>query len=115
MNEIFNTLKNAQYQHIKTVEEKIQNAIKIKKSLFYDNFETFLFDGAKRPRPLFIFLVSNLEECESDEDVYNLGASVELLHCATLIHDDILDDAESRRIPPVIHIEKSTKEAVLAG
>ncbi len=115
MNEIFNTLKNAQYQHIKTVEEKIQNAIKIKKSLFYDYFETFLFDGAKRLRPLFIFLVSNLEEFEVDEDVYNLAASVELLHSASLIHDDILDDAEIRRNHRVIHIEKSTKEAVLAG
>ena len=115
MNEIFNTLKNAQYQHIKTVEEKIQNAIKIKKSLFYDYFETFLFDGAKRLRPLFIFLVSNLEEFKIDEDVYNLAASVELLHSASLIHDDILDDAEIRRNHPVIHIEKSTKEAVLAG
>ena len=115
MNEIFNTIKNAQYQHIKTVEEKIRNAIKIKKSLFYDYFETFLFDGAKRLRPLFIFLISNLEEFEIDEDVYNLAASVELLHSASLIHDDILDDAEIRRNHPVIHIEKSTKEAVLAG
>ena len=115
MNEIFNTLKNAQYQHIKTVEEKIQNAIKIKKSLFYDYFEIFLFDGAKRLRPLFIFLVSNLEEFKIDEDVYNLAASVELLHSASLIHDDILDDAEIRRNHPVIHIEKSTKDAVLAG
>ena len=115
MNEIFNTIKNAQYQNIKTVEEKIRNAIKIKKSLFYDYFETFLFDGAKRLRPLFIFLISNLEEFEIDEDVYNLAASVELLHSASLIHDDILDDAEIRRNHPVIHIEKSTKEAVLAG
>lgn len=115
MNEIFETLKNAQYQHIKTVEDKIQNALKIKESLFYDYFETFLFDGAKRLRPLFIFLVSNFEKIEIDEDIYNLAASVELLHSASLIHDDILDDAKIRRNHPVIHIEKSTKEAVLAG
>lgn len=115
MNEIFETLKNAQYQHIKTVEDKIQNALKIKESLFYDYFETFLFDGAKRLRPLFIFLVSNFEKFEIDEDIYNLAASVELLHSASLIHDDILDDAKIRRNHPVIHIEKSTKEAVLAG
>lgn len=115
MNEIFETLKNAQYQHIKTVEDKIQNALKIKESLFYDYFETFLFDGAKRLRPLFIFLVSNFEKIEIDENIYNLAASVELLHSASLIHDDILDDAKIRRNHPVIHIEKSTKEAVLAG
>lgn len=115
MNEIFETLKNAQYQHIKTVEDKIQNALKIKESLFYDYFETFLFDGAKRLRPLFIFLVSNFEKFKIDEDIYNLAASVELLHSASLIHDDILDDAKIRRNHPVIHIEKSTKEAVLAG
>lgn len=115
MNEIFETFKNAQYQHIKTVEDKIQNALKIKESLFYDYFETFLFDGAKRLRPLFIFLVSNFEKFKIDEDIYNLAASVELLHSASLIHDDILDDAKIRRNHPVIHIEKSTKEAVLAG
>ncbi len=115
MNKIFEQIKNSQNQHIKTVEEKIQNALETKKTLLYSYFEAFLFNGAKRLRPLFIFLISELEGFTINDDIYNLAASVELLHSASLIHDDILDNAETRRGKPAIHTEKSTKEAVLAG
>ncbi|HOX32427.1 MAG TPA: polyprenyl synthetase family protein [Spirochaetales bacterium] len=44
-----------------------------------------------------------------------LAAAVELLHVATLIHDDVIDEAELRRGRPTLHTRFGQKEAVLAG
>ena len=41
--------------------------------------------------------------------------AIELLHVATLIHDDVLDEAELRRGLPTLHMKFGHKEAVLAG
>ncbi len=44
-----------------------------------------------------------------------MAAAIELLHLATLIHDDIIDEAKARRGYPTIHNEYGTKQAVLMG
>jgi geranylgeranyl pyrophosphate synthase len=49
--------------------------------------------GGKRLRPLLVFLCA----VEADERLVAAGAAVELLHMATLVHDDVLDAAELRR------------------
>ncbi len=51
----------------------------------------------------------------TDETIDRLAAAVELLHTATLIHDDVLDRAETRRGLPTLHTRFGTVEAVLAG
>ena len=115
MDEIFKKITSHQKQHILIVEKRIKDILEIKNLPLASYFETFLFNGAKRLRPLFIFLISGLLNFEIDNDVYNLAASVELLHSASLIHDDILDDARLRRGLMPLHIEKGNKIAVLAG
>ena len=115
MDEAFKKITSHQKQHILIVEKKIKDILKTKNLPLASYFETFLFNGAKRLRPLFIFLISGLLNFEIDNDVYNLAASVELLHSASLIHDDILDDARLRRGLIPLHIEKGNKIAVLAG
>ncbi|MBP7147450.1 MAG: polyprenyl synthetase family protein [Acidobacteria bacterium] len=52
--------------------------------------------GGKRLRPALVLLSSGLVGYEGDEDVL-LGAVFELIHTATLVHDDIIDEAELRR------------------
>lgn len=49
------------------------------------------------------------------EKIYRVAAAIELLHLATLIHDDIIDEAKARRGYPTIHSEYGTKQAVLMG
>ena len=49
--------------------------------------------GGKRLRPVLVFLCA----AEPDERLVAAGAAVELLHMATLVHDDVLDGAELRR------------------
>ncbi|AFG36190.1 polyprenyl synthetase family protein [Spirochaeta africana] len=46
---------------------------------------------------------------------YRLAAAIELLHVATLVHDDIIDEAETRRGKPALHMELGSRQAVLIG
>ena len=55
-----------------------------------------LSSGGKRVRPAVTLLASSVHQEESDMSV-TMAAAIELLHIATLIHDDTVDDAETRR------------------
>ena len=68
----------------------------------------------KRVRPLICINMAHCLGCTGDS-VYPLAAALEILHCATLLHDDILDGARVRRGALTAHIEFGSKMAVLAG
>ena len=68
----------------------------------------------KRIRPFICINVARCLGCAGDT-VYPLAAALEILHCATLLHDDILDEAHTRRGALAAHLQFSNKLAVLAG
>lgn len=76
--------------------------------------EHVLEAGGKRLRPLLVLLMARLFGYRND-DAYPLACSVELLHSATLLHDDILDEADLRRGLPSAHVTFGTTPTVLAG
>ncbi|MFL7809334.1 MAG: polyprenyl synthetase family protein [Anaerolineae bacterium] len=72
------------------------------------------FAGGKRLRPALVVLVGRLFG-PLPPSSYKLAAAIEMLHAATLIHDDILDAASVRRGQKTLHVTWSTNAAVLAG
>ena len=54
-------------------------------------------------------------EVELPERIYRMAAAVEILHLATLVHDDIVDDAEQRRGGPAAHRLYGSRDAALMG
>jgi len=76
--------------------------------------EHVLAAGGKRFRPMLTVLFARLLGYQGD-DVYPLAASLEFLHSATLLHDDILDGALLRRGKAAAHTVYSRTEAILAG
>lgn len=76
--------------------------------------EHVLAAGGKRFRPMLTVLFARLLGHEAD-DVYPLAASLEFLHSATLLHDDILDGARLRRGKAAAHMVYSRTETILAG
>ncbi|MBV6394850.1 MAG: Heptaprenyl diphosphate synthase component 2 [Anaerolineales bacterium] len=70
--------------------------------------------GGKRIRPTLGLLVGNLLGGNSDTLV-TLGAAVELLHTATLVHDDLIDGALLRRGAETINARWSSAATVLTG
>lgn len=73
-----------------------------------------LFNGGKRVRPLLVTFASRL--CgTADPEVYRLGCAFEYLHAATLFHDDIIDNSETRRGKPSVFKKFGITAAILAG
>ncbi len=70
---------------------------------------------AKRFRPILVFLISRLMGQRLTASLMDFAISIELLHTATLIHDDIIDEAKFRRGMPTIHQKYNTKIAILLG
>lgn len=73
-----------------------------------------LFSGGKRLRPLLMVLSARMCGYRGGSDtVY--ACMFEYLHAATLLHDDLVDDADMRRGRPVAHTEWGNETAVLVG
>lgn len=70
--------------------------------------------GGKRIRPLLLLLSAKALGCESRSRI-RLGAVVEMLHTATLVHDDIIDEADMRRGRPSANTTWGNSKCVLAG
>ena len=76
--------------------------------------EHLLSAGGKRIRPTLGLLVGNMFGAPEDK-LITLGASVELLHTATLVHDDLIDGALLRRGMPTLNARWSPAATVLTG
>lgn len=76
--------------------------------------EHLLAAGGKRVRPTLSLLVGNMLGAPL-EKLINLGAAVELLHTATLVHDDLIDGSLLRRGTPTLNARWSPPATVLTG
>src|SRR5881398_2811275 len=70
--------------------------------------------GGKRIRPALLLLASKLFGY-SGRSVIRLGAVVEIIHTATLVHDDIIDEAQTRRGRASANTQWGNSKCVLAG
>lgn len=71
-------------------------------------------NGGKRLRPILLLVSCRLFR-EPSPDAIRLAAVVELIHTATLVHDDIIDDAKTRRGKPSANVLWGNHTSVLAG
>lgn len=70
--------------------------------------------GGKRLRPFLTICTARLLGHDRD-DIYGLAVTMEMLHAATLLHDDVLDNAVSRRGQPAAHTVFNAASVILAG
>jgi octaprenyl-diphosphate synthase len=82
--------------------------------LLLEILEYGLLNGGKRIRPLLVVLSARLCGC-GEENVYRLAIAFEYLHAATLFHDDVIDNAETRRGRPAVNKQFGQVAAILAG
>ena len=76
--------------------------------------EHLLNSGGKRIRPIITLLMGSLLGAD-DEKLISLGAAIEMLHTATLVHDDLIDGALLRRGNPTINSHWTAGVTVLTG
>ncbi len=70
--------------------------------------------GGKRIRPALLLLAARLFDYPG-RGAIKLGAVVEIIHTATLVHDDIIDEAQTRRGRPAANTQWGNSKCVLAG
>ncbi len=80
----------------------------------YEPCDYIIKSGGKRLRP-FLVMLSALAVNGKITDVINAASAVELLHNFTLVHDDIMDNADKRRGRTTLHIKYNNNTAILAG
>lgn len=76
--------------------------------------EHLLSSGGKRVRPTLVILVGNMLNAPH-EKLITLGAAIEMLHTATLVHDDLIDGSLLRRGIPTLNARWSPGATVLTG
>ena len=84
---------------------------------YLTELEFSMFAGGKKVRPRVMLLAGRLVAGDAvlPDKVYKGAASLEMLHVATLIHDDVVDEAPLRRGLPSVSAARGIKTAVLVG
>ena len=80
----------------------------------YEPCSYVIQSGGKRLRP-FLVLISAKAVGGKFTQAYNAAIAVELVHNFTLVHDDIMDNADLRRGRPTLHVKYDLSTAILAG
>ena len=83
-------------------------------SLLYDPAKYILASGGKRLRPVLLLLTANAYGL-SLADAMPAALSVEVFHNFTLLHDDIMDNADTRRGRETVHVKWDSATAILSG
>lgn len=104
------------YQRYKSlIDQKIRSCVRKNDPVsLYDPMKYVLSAGGKRIRPLLIVLSCEAVGGTMNEAV-NAAVAIEVLHNFTLVHDDIMDNAESRRGRATVHVRWDTNVAILVG
>jgi len=111
-------LKNKILSLVKNDLEEIEAALRQNLNPYLDLVHNIashiLFSGGKRLRPLLMVLSARM--CGYDGDYDKTFSTIfEYLHAATLLHDDLVDEANLRRGKPVANLVWDNPTAVLAG
>ena len=99
---------------LKIFEKKFAEAVKSETLLLDTIMKYIIKRKGKQLRPMFVLLSAKLHG-EINESTYRAAALVELLHTATLVHDDVVDDSLERRSFFSINALWNKKIAVLVG
>ncbi|AZP04190.1 polyprenyl synthetase family protein [Jeotgalibaca ciconiae] len=93
----------------------IEEHIRIKNIEVQNKIKEMLFSGGKLLRPAYTILFSQFSSKQNVEKSRALAAAVEVLHMATLIHDDVIDESNIRRGQATMNAAYNNRIAVYTG
>ena len=115
INNSYSELKNSVDDKLILVEEKIKTKLSSKVELVDEMTKYHLRTGGKRLRALLTLGSSKLCGYSKGSRDVNLAACVELIHAATLMHDDVIDKGEIRRGKKTLNNVWGNKSSILVG
>jgi len=115
INNSYFDLKNSVEEKLILVEEKIKNKLTSEVDLVQKISDYHIETGGKRLRALLTLGSSKLcSYLKGGRDI-NLAACIELIHGATLLHDDVIDNSDVRRGKNTTNVIWGNKSSILAG
>ena len=108
--EIFSPVREG----LTAVEDRMREAAPNQHEALTAATEHLLASGGKRVRPAISLLAAGLFDADFDQAV-SVAAAIEMLHTATLVHDDLVDGALLRRGIPTLNAQWSAGATVLTG
>jgi heptaprenyl diphosphate synthase len=96
------------------VEEALEKAVSAESELLAATAKHLLTAGGKRFRPMLVLLAGSFGD-PTDPRLIPGSVAIELVHLATLYHDDVIDEADSRRGEPSVNARWDNTVAILTG
>src|SRR3989440_1293287 len=96
-------------------EHRLHSTVRADLGPVADAMQQILDAGGKRLRPALVFLAAGLGDARRMDDVYRAAMAIEFIHNATLIHDDLIDGAPTRRGLRTIHETLGPNPAIIIG
>jgi octaprenyl-diphosphate synthase len=109
-----NAIKALIQDSLDDVEDVIDEQLNSPVSLIKEISTHLIRSGGKRIRPMLVILVYHAYGCEGRADIM-LAAALELIHAATLLHDDVVDNSKMRRNEATASAIWDNSAAVLVG
>ena len=103
------------HEELKQVKTMMHASITIENKQIREAIWAVLESGGKMIRPAYLILFSMWNENRNKEEVHAVAAALELLHVATLLHDDVIDEADTRRGQETISARFGNRVAIYAG
>ncbi|MBX0313900.1 heptaprenyl diphosphate synthase component II [Planococcus glaciei] len=96
------------------IEKELEQAVDSESLLLNDASLHLLQAGGKRIRPVFVLLAGKFGNYNIDV-MKQVAVPLELIHMASLVHDDVIDDSETRRGKPTVKAEWNNSVAMYTG
>jgi heptaprenyl diphosphate synthase len=96
------------------IERELERIVAECSGIIREMFQYLFQAGGKRIRPLLV-LYSGLIFAKLSPELVRAAAAVEMIHMASLVHDDIIDEADQRHSQPALHTIWGFKHALLCG
>jgi octaprenyl-diphosphate synthase len=110
----FFDLKSLFSDDLSAVNSVISNSLSSKEHLVQEVGSYLIQSGGKRIRPILTLLFSKICGYSGDKHIL-LASAVELIHVATLLHDDVIDESSTRRNKPTANFTWGNKASILVG
>lgn len=108
--DIFGTLK----KDMDVIEQQLYRSIEGDEELLSETSLHLLKAGGKRLRPVFVLLSGKFGDYDLNK-LQHVAVPLELIHSASLVHDDVIDDAGTRRGKPTVKAKWDNKIAMYTG
>ncbi|MFM7718718.1 MAG: polyprenyl synthetase family protein [Actinomycetota bacterium] len=107
-------LERAVRARLEEVEASLEKAVRADAGLLAETAQYLLAAGGKRFRPMLVLLSGYVGD-PTDPRLIPGSVAIELVHLATLYHDDVIDEADSRRGRPSVNARWDNTVAILTG